>query len=69
MPLRYYPGKFRHSSALINPSTDHFQLCPETVDKVIPPGVPAEEYKDDIEDKNKKAKEHLQGGEADKKPE
>ena len=50
-------------------STNHFQLCPKTVDKVIPSSVAAEEDEDDIEDKDKEAKEHLKGGKDDKQPE
>ena len=49
--------------------TDHFQLCPKAVDKVIPSSVSAKEDEDDIEDKDEEAKEHLEGGKDDKEPE
>ena len=49
--------------------TDHFQLCSEAVDEVVPSGVAPEEDEDDVEHEHEEAKRQLQGGEGDQGPE
>ena len=49
--------------------TDHFQLCSEAVDEVVPSGVAPEEDEDDVEHEDEEAKRQLQGGEGDQGPE
>ena len=40
--------------------TDHFQLCSEAVDEVVPSGVAPEEDEDDVEHEDEEAKRQLQ---------
>ena len=50
-------------------NTDHFQLCSEAVDEVVPSGVPPEEDEDDVEHEHEEAERQLHGGEGDQGPE
>ena len=42
--------------------TDHFQLCSEAVDEVVPSGVAPEEDEGDVEHEHEEAKRQMPGG-------